>query len=215
MAATSLCTTGFKGSREVMGAPAWSCGRWPAESDADVEDDAGSDEAESGGGEPLVGGGPCPADAAGVGGPGAVEPERDQSGEGKGEDATGCWGEPCRGPAFEQHGHDERGADDAPAGGADGVWLPVRQVAEDQVGQGAQADDERVAREQALRAPADRVDGPAAQVTGAAGSSLRQQRRLPAGPLGCGLASGVRGEDERRGRPARAAQHAVRRRQRR
>jgi hypothetical protein len=44
---------------------------------------------------------------------------------------------------------------------------------------------------------------------------LRQQHRLPAGPLGCGLARGVRGQDERRGRPARAAQHAVRRRQRR
>jgi len=43
---------------------------------------------------------------------------------------------------------------------------------------------------------------------------LRQQHRLPAGPLGCGLASGVRGQGERRGRPARAALHAVRRRQR-
>ena len=41
-------------------------GEWPAEPDADVEDDAGSDEAESRGGEPLVGSGPCPADAAGV-----------------------------------------------------------------------------------------------------------------------------------------------------
>jgi hypothetical protein len=44
---------------------------------------------------------------------------------------------------------------------------------------------------------------------------LRQQHRLPAGPLRGGLASGVRGQGERRGRPARAAQHAVRRRQRR
>src|SRR6478736_355350 len=36
-------------------------GEWPAEPDADVEDDAGSDEAEDGGGDPFVGGGPCPA----------------------------------------------------------------------------------------------------------------------------------------------------------
>jgi hypothetical protein len=27
MAALSLCTTGFEGSRKVMGSPAWSCGR--------------------------------------------------------------------------------------------------------------------------------------------------------------------------------------------
>src|SRR4029077_5968406 len=94
------------------------------------EDDAGSDEAEGGGGDPVVGGGPCPADAAGVGGQGAIERECDQGGEGEGEDATRCGGEPCRGPAFEQHGHDERGADDAPAGGADGVWVPLRQAPE-------------------------------------------------------------------------------------
>jgi len=46
-------------------------------------------------------------------------------------------------------------------------------------------------------------------------SPLRQQYRLPAGPLGGGLARGVRGQDERPGRLARAAQHAARRRQRR
>src|SRR6185437_15624782 len=138
-------------------------GEWPAEPDTDVDDDPGSDEAEGGGGDPLVGGGPCPADAVGVGGYGAVECERDQGGEGQGEGAGRCGGEPCRGPAVEQHGHDERGTDDAPAGGADGVGLPVRQVAEDEVGQCAQADDEGVAREQAGWAAGDLVDGPAAQ----------------------------------------------------
>src|SRR5580693_8619000 len=52
-------------------------GEWPAKPDADVEDDAGSDEAEGGGGDPLIGGGPCPVDAVGVGGQRAVERERD------------------------------------------------------------------------------------------------------------------------------------------
>jgi hypothetical protein len=36
-------------------------GEWPAEPDADVEDAAGSDEAEDGGGDPCRWGGPCPA----------------------------------------------------------------------------------------------------------------------------------------------------------
>lgn len=56
---------------------------WPAEADADVQDDAGSDEAERGGGDPLVRGGSCPVHAVGIGGQGAVERERDQGGEGE------------------------------------------------------------------------------------------------------------------------------------
>src|SRR5215469_2419295 len=134
-------------------------GECPAEPDADVEDDAGSDEAERGGGDPLVGGGWGPADAVSVGGQGAAESERDQGGEDEGQGPAWCGGEPGGGPAFEQHGYDERGADDAPAGGADGVWLPVRQVAEDEVGGGAEADDKGVAGEQAGGAAGDGVHG--------------------------------------------------------
>jgi hypothetical protein len=81
MVATSLRTTGLRAPGKSWVLLHGLLGEWPAEPDADVEDDAGSDEAEGGGGDPLVGGGPCPADAIGVGGQDVVERERDQGGE--------------------------------------------------------------------------------------------------------------------------------------
>ena len=77
----------------------------------------------------------------------------------------------------------------------------------------AYASDQRqgpVGRPGGGRGEADRAPG-----AGGDAHPLREQHRRPAGPLGRGLGTGVRGEDERPGALARAARHAVRRRQRR
>src|SRR5439155_24219291 len=92
-------------------------GEWPSEPDADVQDDAGSGEAECGGGDPVVRGGPGPVHAVGVCGQGAVQCQRQKGGEDEGQDTA--WGgtQQRGGPVVEEHGDDEGGAGDASAFG--------------------------------------------------------------------------------------------------
>jgi hypothetical protein len=101
--------------------------------------------------------------AVGVRGQGAVQGQGGQGGEDEGQGAAGAGTQQRGGPAVEEHGHDEDGTDDASAYGADGVRCPVRQVAECQVGERAQAYHEAVACEQAERAAGDGADRPAVQ----------------------------------------------------
>src|SRR6516164_9280458 len=68
MAATSLRTRGWRVPGKSWVLLHRFVGEWPAEPDADVEDDGSSDEAERRGGDPLAGGGSCPAHTVGVGG---------------------------------------------------------------------------------------------------------------------------------------------------
>ena len=128
-----------------------------------MQDDAGTDEAERGGGDPLVRGRPCPVHAVGVGRQGTVERERQQGGEGERQGTARERAQPCGRPAFEQHRYDERCADDASADRADGSRLPVRQVAEHHVRHRAEADYEGVAKKEPVRTPGDQIHRPAAQ----------------------------------------------------
>jgi hypothetical protein len=78
-----------------------------------------------------------------------VERDRYHGRKEEGEQAPlGGW-QPCGGPAFEEHADDEDGSDNASAVGADGVRLPVGDVAQKQVGKRATGDDEDIADAQA------------------------------------------------------------------
>src|ERR1700744_635187 len=133
-------------------------GERPAEPDGHVRDDADPEEAERGGGYPVIRGGPYPGRSVGGGGQRRGGRDGDRGREQEGEHPPrGGW-QPRGGPAFEEHADDEDGSDHAPAGGADGGRLPVGDVAQQQVAKRAEDDDEDVAGDQARRAAGDGVD---------------------------------------------------------